>query len=315
MTRDLGAVLREHVLAERERLLDDRLNRHGHRDLARRPRIGHEIARETQDPTRRLADASQPLEAVGVAASGNRGLLSNEPVGVRDDGGERVVQLVDDPGGDLPEARELLGLHHVRVQRAEVARVGGRLGVSASEPETTAHRERRAPHDVHHRRVVVFELRVVAREMEGRARLDVEDPLVREAGEEPRGIHADAAELLALRHVLEELLLDGHRRQADVGRRRRRLGRGRNETRADAALREDLPERAHMNWTIAVSPSATGISHAATTRRSSHAASTSTAPVIDTSDSRLIGTDDTVTRSDVSLTGMLVVVRTMPLAS
>lgn len=58
-----------------------------------------------------------------------------------------------------------------------------------------------------------------------------------------------------------------------------------------------------MNWTTAVSPSATGISHAATTRRSSHAASTSTALFTDTSDSRLIGTDETVTRSEASLIG------------
>ncbi len=44
----MRGVLREHVLAKSERLLDDRVNRDWHRDFARRSCVGNEIAREAQ---------------------------------------------------------------------------------------------------------------------------------------------------------------------------------------------------------------------------------------------------------------------------
>ena len=101
-------------------------------------------------------------------------------------------------------------------------------------------------------------------------------------------------------------------------RRGRRARARRHEARADAALGEDLAERAHHE--LHDRRLALGDGHLA---RGDHEPieprrlDVDRVPSSRRRDSRLIGTEDTVTRSDVSLTGMpaVVAVRTMPLAS
>ena len=61
-----------------------------------------------ENATRRLGDPAQPFDVVGVAAIALG--LGAQVVGVADDRGERVVELVHHAGRDLPEASELLGL-------------------------------------------------------------------------------------------------------------------------------------------------------------------------------------------------------------
>ena len=102
-------VLGELVLAEHERLIDDAADD----DRVCRLRwacIGDEIAGQVEHALSRLGDAAQPLDVVFVAAS--VGALGEE-VGVRHDRRERIVQVVSDAGGHLPERRELLRLDHL----------------------------------------------------------------------------------------------------------------------------------------------------------------------------------------------------------
>src|SRR5262249_19726609 len=103
---DLGAA--EDVLAEDERLVDDGMNRDGRRGLDGRARVGDEVAREAEDAPRGLADAAKAFYVVRV---GPRALgLAAKVIGIADDRGQGVVELVNDARCDLAEARQLFGL-------------------------------------------------------------------------------------------------------------------------------------------------------------------------------------------------------------
>ena len=158
--------------------------------------------------------------------------------------------------------------------------------------------------------------------MKGGACLDVEHTLVGESREEPCGVHAHERSSPSGTYL---------KSCCSTGSRSRGGETLRVETSDDDDVSESgaggtrhaptphsgkiSPSERTMNCTIAVSPSATGISHAATTKRSSQAASTSTALPTDTRDSLLMGTDDTVTRSELSFVVLVLDARTIPLGS
>src|SRR5579859_343132 len=182
---------RQHVLAERGRLIDDAVERHRARDAARGPRVAREVARQPQHAVRGLGDAAQALDVVGLlgrAGGAARDRVADQVVGVRDDRGGRVVELVDDAGGDLPEGRQLVGLDHALLEGAvgDAAARGGAPG----ELEGAREHGRAAIGEVPHRRVAAE--RVLARRHVERgappAPAQRRHVLVREPREEARGI-------------------------------------------------------------------------------------------------------------------------------
>ncbi len=172
--------------------------------------VRDDVAREAEDALRRFAHAPDPLGVgrIGAVAAVDRVL--QEEIGVRDDRGERVVELVNEPRGELAERRELLRLDDAVGHLAERAlRVVGRR-VNAGVLERARQPLGRAACDVERRRSRIVERRVVARDVERRPRRDardVEDVLVREAGEEARRIGAPHARRLDDGDAREDALL------------------------------------------------------------------------------------------------------------
>ena len=182
------------VLAERDRLVDDDVHRHGHGHFARRARIRDEVAREAEHAARRVGDAREAIVLVDAVRLGGvfpRAHLANQVVGVSDDGRERVVQLVHDPGGDLSQRSQLLGLHHVRAHRVQLGDglLGPRLHPRQLDPPPKGvggARDQRS-----HPRPLVLARRIVRGDVQrGAPRLDLDHALVRQGREEPRRIAA-----------------------------------------------------------------------------------------------------------------------------
>ncbi len=176
---------RQHVLAEGDRPVDDRVKDDRPQRSARGTRVAHELAGEAQHAVGGVADAPEAIDVLGVSTP-HLDRPPDQVVGVGDDRRERVVELVDDPGGDLPERRQLVGVDHPLLERVgrslgDRERAGHRAGVR----ERATEHGRRSLDQMDRGRAVGIELVVVGREVQrgapGAAR-DRNDVLVREAG-------------------------------------------------------------------------------------------------------------------------------------
>ena len=105
---DQGAHLGERVLAEGEGLLEDLVEPEHHRGLPRGARVVDEVPGQPLHPLGGLGDAPQPVHVLGF--EGDALDLAPQVVGVSQDGGERVVQLVEGAGGELADGGEFVRL-------------------------------------------------------------------------------------------------------------------------------------------------------------------------------------------------------------
>lgn len=217
----------EDVLAEREGLIDDTMERHGDVGLAGGARVRHEVTREPEHTRRALADAPEPLDVLGLTAHDE--LLAQEHVGVSDDRGEGVIELVHDAGGELTERRELLGLHEVRRQGAHLARGELLAFVRARAFDTSLHGEGRAAHHVVLGGGLPTERPLGEPQVERDPFTGLDHDLGGEPGKEARRTIAERERGARRGHVPHDT----------------RGLTGPNDVRPDAVIREDLREGAH----------------------------------------------------------------------
>ncbi len=86
---------------------------------------------------------AKPFQSLTVGTSG---ILFEKQIGVADHGGERVVELVSNPGDQLADARETLLLHELTLGALEALEVGlrfeqkpGALSIEQNLPEKHEH--------------------------------------------------------------------------------------------------------------------------------------------------------------------------------
>jgi hypothetical protein len=105
-----GVGLPQNVLTIAGRLLEQVVDLHLFRLARRRPGIGRQIPCELQYPVGRFLDALELVEIGGIHST-DLGQLQ-ERIRVERDGRQGIVDLVGDSRRQLPERRQLLGLHH-----------------------------------------------------------------------------------------------------------------------------------------------------------------------------------------------------------
>jgi hypothetical protein len=130
---DQGAHLGERVLAEGEGLLEDLVEPEHHRSLPRGARVVDEVPGQPLHPLGGLGDAPQPVDVLGL--QGDALDLAPQVVGVGEDGGERVVQLVEGAGGELADGGELVRLGELAL------RLGALASLRAGDREAEAERQ------------------------------------------------------------------------------------------------------------------------------------------------------------------------------
>src|SRR4051812_39619638 len=95
------------MLADRDRLADDRCDIDRLALLAAWPRVLDEVARKPQDSLSARTDPAELLDVGGVRAL--RLELAHEVLRVDGDRRQRVVELVHHARGELAQGREALG--------------------------------------------------------------------------------------------------------------------------------------------------------------------------------------------------------------